>query len=237
MASIAPGLFVATSGKPVLIQGNSPAGMSVQELDANFPCVSKRSMVDMGEYAIYASPSGLVAAGADGIRVVTQEILSRDQWAAYNPSTIHAYQHNGKYVAFNGTSGFVFDPRGEKNAWIDLDFTATAGFYSREEDTLYLWISGQLYKFDSGTPLTYTWKSKQFYSPRAFCPQAARVDAGSYPLTFKLYADGALKHTQTVANSLSFTLPSGYTANQFEVEVSGTSTINYVGVADNRQEL
>lgn len=237
LASIAPGLLVATSGKPVLIQGNTPAGMSAQELDANFPCVSKRSMVDMGEYAIYASTAGLVAAGADGIRVVTQEILSKSQWDSYNPSTIHAYQHNGKYIGFNGTVGFIFDPRGEKNAWIDLDFTATAGFYAREEDTLYLWISGQLYKFDSGTPLTYTWKSKQFYSPRAFCPQAARVDAGSYPLTFKLYADGALKHTQTVENSLSFTLPSGYTANQFEVEVSGTSTINYVGVADNRQEL
>lgn len=237
LASIGPGLFVATTGKPVLVQGTSPAAMSVQELDANFPCVSKRSMVDMGEYAIYASATGLVAAGSDGIKVLTQEILTRDQWNSYSPSTIHAYQHNGKYVAFNSSGGFIFDPRGEKNALIDLNFTATTGFYARDEDALYLLISGQLYKFDSGTDLTYTWKSKQFYSPRAFCPQAARVDASSYPVTFKMYADGVLKHTQEVQNSFSFALPSGYTANQFEVEVSGTSVINYVAVADNRQEL
>lgn len=237
LASIGPGLLVATTGKPVIMQGNSAASMSAQELDANFPCVSKRSMVDMGEYAIYASPVGLVAFGSDGMQVVTEGILSREQWDTYSPSTIHAYQYDGKYIGFNSTAGFIFDPRGEKNAWIDLNFTATTGFYSREEDILYLLVSGEIHKFDSGTPLTYTWKSKQFYSPRAFCPQAARVDASAYPLTFKLYTDGVLKHTQTVLNSFSFPLPSGYMANQFEIELSGTSTINYVALADNRQEL
>jgi hypothetical protein len=237
LASIAPGLLVTTTEKPVLIQGSSPAGMSVQELDANYPCVSKRSMVDMGEYAIYASSMGLVLADSNGLTVATREIISRDQWQSYNPTTIHAYQHNGKYIGFYNGGGFIFDPRGEKNAWIDLNFSASAGFYDRSEDTLYLLVSGVMYKFDSGSALTYTWKSKEFYSPRAFCPLAAKVEATSYPLTFKLYADGVLKHTETVQNSLSFPLPAGYLANEFEVEVSGTAAINYIAVADNRQEL
>ena len=237
LASISAGLLVATKGKPVLIQGTSPASMAVTEVDANFPCVSKRSIVDMGDYAIYASPVGLVIASADGIKVATQEVLTREQWQAYNPSTIHAYQYDGRYIAFNATTGFVFDPRGEKNMWADLGFTATAGFYDRTEDALYLLISGVLHKFDSGTAQPYTWKSKEFFFQRPFCPAAARVDASTYPVTLKLLADGALKHTQTVADNRSFALPSGYLANAFTVELTGTADVNFISVADNRGEL
>jgi hypothetical protein len=53
----------------------------------------------------------------------------------------------------------------------------------------------------------------------------------------KLYADGVLKHTQTVTNSNTFRLPSGYKANEFEIELSGSVPINEVCVYESAEEI
>ena len=247
IASIASGLLVTTKGKPLMASGTDPSAMAMVEIDANFPCVNKRSLVDMGEYAIYSSPDGLVLASNSGIQLITEQILTRDQWQTeYYPSNVEAYEYEGKYIAFtydgsnNSTKkGFIFDPRGGKNAFVNLDFYATAGFNDRENDELYLVIDGTLKKFARGTTKrSYLWKSKEFFSNRPLSPGIAKVDAEAYnALTFKLFADGSLKHTQTVANSDPFRLPGGYRGKVFEIQLEGTDIINEVCVYESPQEI
>lgn len=244
LVAISAGLLVLTTGRPYFVQGSDPAGMQLIEVDANWACVSKRSIVDMGEYAIYASSEGLVLASGDGLRNVTEQVLSKAGWDALNPSSIHAYQYDGRYIGFydlggGNTGGFVFDPRGGKNSWVDLNFYAHAGYYDLEEGVLYLMVSGTVYKFDfdPNAPRSVVWKSKQFHSDIPTCPSVAVVNADSYPVTMKLYADGVLKHTQTVANANAFRLPSGYMAQTFEVQIEGTAAVNYFIVADSPAEL
>jgi hypothetical protein len=246
IASIASGLLVTTKGKPLMASGTDPSAMAIVEIDANLPCSNKRSLVDMGEYAIYASPDGLVLASNSGIQLITEQIFTRDQWQDYYPTNIDAYEYEGKYIAFtwDGTNssskkGFLFDPRGQKNAFVDLDFYATAGFNDREEDVLYLVIDGTLKKFVQGSAKrTYTWKSKEFYTNRPISPGVAKVSAESYnSLTFKLYADGSLKHTQTVTDSEIFRLPGGYRAKSFEIQLEGTDIVNEVCVYESPQEI
>lgn len=246
IASIASGLLVTTKGKPLLASGTDPSAMAIVEIDANLPNANKRSLVDMGEYAIYSSPDGLVLASNSGINLVTEQIFTRDQWQEYYPENVEGYEYEGKYVGFtwdgsNNSSkkGFLFDPRGGKNAFVDLDFYATAGYNDRENDELYLVIDGLLKKFTRGTSKrSYTWKSKQFYTNRPISPGVAKVDADSYnSLTFKLYADGSLKHTESVANSNPFRLPGGYRAKEFEIQLEGTDTINEVCVYESPQEI
>jgi hypothetical protein len=244
LAAIGNGLLVTTKNKPCLITGSDSASMSMIEMDSNQSCVSKRSMVDMGDYAIYASPDGLIMAGSQGIQVITESVITRDQWQALVPSTISGYFYEGRYVGFyndgSNQKGFVFDPRGGKNALTDLDFYAHAGFNDKEADKLYLLISGTLYEFNASTNLrTYTWKSKKFYFDRPISPAVAKVDADSYSsnITFKLYADGALKHTQAVGSSNMFRLPSGYRAKQIEVQLEGTQDVNHVCVYESPQEV
>ena len=246
IASIASGLLVTTKGKPLMASGTDPSAMAMVEIDANLPCTSKRSLVDMGEYAIYASPDGLVLASNSGIQLITEQIFTRDQWQDYYPTNIDAYEYEGKYIAFtwDGTNssskkGFLFDPRGQKNAFVDLDFYATAGFNDRQEDVLYLVIGGTLKKFVQGSSArNYTWKSKEFYTNRPISPGVAKVSAESYnSLTFKLYADGSLKHTQTVTNSEIFRLPGGYRAKSFEIQLEGTDIVNEVCVYESPQEI
>tara|TARA_R100001198_G_C5237151_1_gene214884 strand:- start:1042 stop:2715 length:1674 start_codon:yes stop_codon:yes gene_type:complete len=246
IASIASGLLIVTKGKPLMASGTDPSAMAMVEIDANLPCTNKRSLVDMGEYAIYASPDGLVLASNSGINLITEQILTRDQWQSYYPSNIEAYEYEGKYIAFtwDGTNasskqGFLFDPRGQKNAFVKLDFYATAGFNDRENDELYLVIGGVLKKFARGTSnRTYTWKSKEFYTNRPISPGVAKVSADSYSsLTFKLFADGSLKHTQTVTNSEIFRLPGGYRAKAFEIQLEGIDVVNEVCVYESPQEI
>ena len=243
LAPLNTGLLVLTKEKPAIIQGMDPEAMSMTEVDSTLSCVSKRSVVDMGEYVLYASPDGLVMATDGGLRLATEEILSRDQWQALEPSTIVGFQYEGHYLGFyndgNESKGFIFDPRGGKNSYTKLDFHATAGFNDLENDELYLVVGGSVYKFAQGSSLSYTWRTKKFYIQRPINPGVAKVDCDSYSPapTFKLYADGVLKHTQTVSDDGLFRLPSGYKANEFEVEVTGSVPINEICVYESAGEL
>lgn len=246
IVAIAPlnvGLLVLTKEKPALIQGSDPSSMAMTEIDSTLSCVAKRSVVDMGEYVIYASPDGLVMGTDRGLRLVTEELLTRDQWQALVPSTIVGFQWEGHYLGFyndgSESKGFIFDPRGGKNSYVKLDFHATAGFNDLENDDLYLVIGGSVVKFASGSSLTYTWRSKKFFTARPINPGVGKVDCDSYSPnpTLKLYADGTLKHTQTVTNDGLFRFPSGYKAKDIEVEVSGSVAINELCIYESAEEV
>lgn len=244
LAPLNTGLLVLTKEKPAIIQGLDPSSMSMMEVDSSLSCVAKRSVVDMGEFVMYSSPDGLVMATEGGLSLVTEQTFTRDQWQEYTPSSIVAFQWEGHYVAFynNGTEskGFIFDPRGGKNSFVKLDFYATAGFNDLESDSLYLVVGGSLVVFAEGSSNeNFTWRGKKFYNPRPINPAVAKVECDSYSPnpTFKLYADGELKHTQTVTNSNTFRLPSGYKANEFEIELSGSVPINEVCVYESSEEI
>lgn len=243
LVPLSSGLLVLTKEKPAVVQGLDPSSMAMQEIDSTLSCVSKRSVVDMGEYAMYASPDGLVTASDGGLQLVTQDILTREQWQAFSPSSIIGFQWEGHYIGFysNGSEnkGFIFDPRGGKNTFVTLGFHATAGFNDLENDELYLVVAGGVVKFASGSGLNFSWRTKKFYTPRPINPAVAKVDCDSYSTspTFKLYADGVLKHTESVSNSNVFRLPSGYKAQEFEVELTGSTAINECCVYESAEEL
>lgn len=243
LAPLNTGLLVLTKEKPALIQGLDPSSMSMVEIDSTLSCVSKRSVVDMGEYVLYASPDGLVMARDNGLSVVTGAILNRDQWQALNPSSMIGFLWEGYYLGFyasgSESKGFIFDPRGGKNSFVKLDFHATAGFNDLENDELFLVIGGSVVKFATGSNLSMSWKSKKFYTQRPICPGVAKVECDTYSPTptFKLFADGALKHTQTVSSSSLFRLPSGYKANEFEIQIEGSVAVNEVCVYESAGEI
>lgn len=244
LAPLNTGLLVLTKEKPAIVQGLDPSSMAMMEVDSTLSCVSKKSVVDMGEFVMYACPDGLVMATDGGLNLITDQTFSREQWQALVPSSIVAFQWEGHYVAFYSTGsenkGFIFDPRGGKNSYVTLDFHATAGFNDLENDQLYLVVSGSVVKFGEGsTSLNYIWRGKKFYSPRPINPAVAKVECDAYSPNpvFKLYADGVLKHTQTVTNSNVFRLPSGYKANEFEFELSGSVSVNEVCIYESAEEI
>lgn len=245
LASISIGLMVITQGKPVLMTGSSPASMTATEIDSDQACVSGRSIVDMGEVAIYASPDGLVAAGERGVNLITEGVFTREQWQALKPENMHACKYEGQYVFFYDTGstqgGYIFDTRGEVPQISTLNFYATGSYNDPIEDALYLIMveSGvtRVKKFDAGSALTYTWQSKEVRIEDPINPGCALIDAEAYPVTFTLYADGIQKHTQAVTNGEMFRLPAGYRAKEFQFKVTGATEINQIIVAENPEEL
>jgi hypothetical protein len=245
LASISIGLIVLTQGKPVLMTGSSPSSMGATEIDNDQACVSARSIVDMGEVAMYASPDGLVAAGEQGVTLVTSGVFSRSQWQALKPESINAYKYEGRYVFFYDTGtvkgGYILNTRSETPELVALNFHAIAGYNDPLEDALYLVVIeggvGRVKKFDDGTPLTYTWQSKEFRIENPINPGCAKIDAESYPIQFTLIADGQQRHAQSVANGRLFRLPAGYRANTFQVRVSGTGDVNQIIVGETSEDL
>jgi hypothetical protein len=232
------GLVVGTTGKPYIAQGTDPSSISLIQLESDQACVSKMSMVDMGAYVIYASPDGLVTVQGQQVQLVTDTLLRRSQWQAYNPTTMKAMNYEGTYVASNDTQSIVFDPRGGKNSLSTNSDTFNAPYNHLASDTLYFVDNTSVKKFGQGaSSYSYTWKSKPFVSalPRNF--GWARVDCDAYPVTFKVYTDTTLDFTHSAVDSEPFRLPSGSLAKQWELEVSGTAAVNSVSISDTSAEL
>jgi hypothetical protein len=252
------GFCFATKGQPYVLDGADPSSMTVTKLSLKQACVAKRSLVEIEGSVVYASPDGLVMIAPGAARVVTEGILSRDEWQAYNPSSFIAWQLDRRYYAAFDTGSrkgiLVFDFTGGGAQFVEIDLTPwviAGGVYDASRDALYLCVNqgvdpAQIRKFDAGANyLTYTWRSKIFISPRPINPSCARVDSdlegGS--VTFKLYAWSdttsayVLKITKTVSVNAPFWLPAGYLSNKFYFEISGTSAIRSVAFAESIDEL
>ena len=203
------GLIVGTESTPYLVTGSDPSAMIAIKIETAEACLSKRSMVDMGETVIYAGPDGLIAASGAQASNITEGLITPEQWQSdYYPSTITGFYWQGRYVGFyntgSGFGGFIFDPRQGTNALVNLDASALirGGFTDPDDNELYLIIGNKIKKFQgSSTNLTYNWKSKEFPMARHTSMGFAKVDAEEYPVTLKVYGDGSVIYNATISTS------------------------------------
>ncbi len=256
LAPLDTGLLVLTEGKPVVVQGADPSALVMTELDIAQSCISKRSIVDMGDSVIYASPDGLVRVSSSGSAVVTEAIVSRADWqSGYNPSTIRAYRWEDRYVGFHDASGtyngFVLDPRGKENAFTRITQNGIAGFNDLEDDVLYFVTSGGGFRHfgDSTTSfISVDWRSKHFFTAKPInlgvCQVSFGEDLSQGNVVIKIYGGtntpDSLIHTETIAQSKdihTFRLPSGTKYNVFEVRISGAREVSQLIIAESPQEL
>lgn len=236
IAAVAGGLVVATNGRPHMITGSSPAAMADMHLDEDQPCVAGRSLVDMGEYAVYASPNGLVAVGGGSAQLLTKAMISREQWKALKPETIHAYRHDGRYLAFYEGGCFAFTP-GEGFEFFDV--SATAGWYDLAKDQLCLIQGNAITAWGSGDTMTLRWRSKVHeVAPGSGGFSCAKVIARQYPVTLRLIADGVTMLELPVASRDLFRLPAGYSlCRDWEVEVEAAHEAQSVQIASSPSEI
>lgn len=229
-------LVVLTKGSPYIINGTHPDSMTAEKVELDQACVSKRSIVSMGGGVIYASPDGLMYVGAGGSRILTEGWFTRDKWQALSPSGIDGSWTDGKYIGFHATGGFIMNSL-EDSEFVTFDDTASGTYVDKVNDTLFMVKNGVIRKFNAGAAKTFTWRGRKVLANLRPAPKCAKVEATAYPVTMKLFADGVLKHTQSVASSAVFRLPNGYRARHLEIELSGTQPITYAGMADTPEEF
>jgi len=264
------GVIVTTKGRPYLIAGTDPQSMSAIRIEASQACLNKESLVDMGPYVIYASPDGLVAAAGTDVQVVTEGIISPTQWqSTYYPATIRGFLWEGRYLGFYNTGssygGFMFDPRGGTNSFVELSESSEVrgGFTDPDDNNAYLIISNQIEKFQGNTASTetLTFKTKEFVPPRPSSMGFVKVQAEDYPVTVKVYGDGTLYYNATIslsgnangpAYSVTGSSPTSFSATlhpepilrlpaklhtSYEIEVESTKTINEICIGESIDEL
>jgi len=223
-----------TNSFPYILSGVDPAAMSFEKLSLPQACVSVDSIVETGNAVYYASPDGLVVISSSGIDIVTKGLLTPDQWRSYNPSSIKAVSHENRYFAtyqmLDGTRGvliFDFSGAGAKftTSSINSASAITAMHYDSRADTLYLAQGTNIVRYDRGSVLSYTWRSKVFRFGHPLNLGFGQVVASSYPVTMRVYADGQLRVTKTVTDNNLFRLPSGFRATDWELELVGSSKI------------
>lgn len=233
------GGFVAvlTKGHPYIAYGTHPKTMKLEKVSANQACVSKRSIATWGDGVLYASPDGLVYIGADGVRIVTDGYMTRDDWQALKPSSIVGAVHDNRYYGFYDTGavqkGFIFDPTQGGRAWVDLDTYATAVFSDLEADALYLQVGNNIVQWDAGgSSISMTYRSNKVRTAVPLNMACCQVLAEDYTnVNVKIFADGAQKHTTPVSSDTPFWLPGGYLGSEWQVEVTGDGKVNEVVLA------
>jgi len=181
---------VLTDGKPFLIVGDAPETMIQIPLADHQPCASKRSIVSAKLGVIYASNEGLIFINQDGLRNLTFQNLTLDNWKAIVPASLQGYFFGEKYFGFNSSSGtsFIYEiVSGNYTQYSDIIY---AGYVSIGDGKFYIIInepetvnnpdSGQIKKIkewegDSYNLERYTWKSKKFVLPGVINLGAAKV--------------------------------------------------------------
>jgi len=234
-------LVVLTKGVPYFIQGSHPDSMVVVKSDIEQSCASKRSIVSYSGVVMYASPDGLVMLSSGGSKLITDTMFTRAQWQSFVPTSIHAYHHDNKYVAFYDTGtvqgGFVYDFISQQ--FITHNLYATAGFSDLLRDQLFLAFSNNtIKKWYDGANLSYIWRSKVFSMPFIMGFSYAKIESETYPVTAKFYFDDSTTpfHTQAVASRDAFRLPVKE-GRDFEIQLEGTSTVFSIAVSQAIEEL
>ncbi|MBD9539925.1 hypothetical protein IB276_10720 [Ensifer sp. ENS04] len=192
IAALGSILVVLTKGKPYLLSGSHPDSMQQQQIEENLPCVNARSMVDLGHAICYASNDGLVAVRGDGgIRLITDQLLSRSDWLDLSPTTIIGGQLNGAYLLFYDNLTASGDRMaGSITIYVDgqpfivrsSEF-ASSCFFDVNDTALYFMVPGSktIKRFDApqSAPQTLYWRSKEFITTMPTSMGAILVDSGN----------------------------------------------------------
>jgi hypothetical protein len=239
-------LLVATKRGMYVFTGADPAAMSNERLSVPHTVVSKRSMVAMNNGVMFATGSGIGFISSAGFQMISADLLTRKQWQAYAPATMHAYESEGRYLCFydNGTKAGLVLTLGSAPSFSETSIYATAGFRDPTLDVLFLCVDGggstrNIVKFDdaSNGSSTMVWLSGEFVLDSAANMGIARVDCEG-TTQFELLADGVVKYLLTgLLDKTPFKLPSGYRSYRYQVRLTGINGVRGFALADSMRSL
>jgi len=237
-------LLVLTAGTPVHFAGQSPDSMQDYPPSQAWACRSMRSAVSFAHGVVWASSEGLAYYGDGGRYLVTDGLITPDQWKAMNPDTMVAGRWGRFYVCSYDSGGgvlkgFLLDPIKPAEGLRELSSGFHACHYDPLVDALFVLEGGNVRRFadPAAALLTATAVSKQFLQPKPVNFGFAKVKADAYPVTLKVFADGTLIDTRTVDSADAFTLPGEFVAEQWQAELNTTQRVVIARLATKPEHL
>jgi hypothetical protein len=186
MVALGSDLLVMTEGFPYVISGSDPAVLSTTRYATNYPCLSKRSIVQADVGVMYATHEGLALASFAGVvQIATAPAHSPDTWnEALDPSTIVGAFYDSMYFGSHSTGSFFYRRSQDGQTpgdFVDHGLTFTATWFDPLTGALYYTTGddGDIVRWDDPAQpnADFAWKSKVFISQVPFNMGAARVVA------------------------------------------------------------
>lgn len=257
VVSFGSALAILTNATPYVAQGTSPETMVMEKLEQNLPCVSARSIVDLGYSAAYATHEGLVVIGiGQQGNVITRQMFTRDQWQAFVPSTIDAENYMGRYVfsyipeGSNRTMGMI-DLTGDMPFFVKIDLAVRTFHYEPEIGKLFILTGtdestfGRLIaEFDAPDqePMDMKWRTGVMKLPGyvSFGALLAQSEDNNHnhetSVAIRVIADGSVAREITNLDTPE-RLPSGFMSDEWEIEVEGTSALSHIYMGRSIEEI
>ena len=213
------GLVVLTKAAPYFIYGTDPSAMTATQIDFEQPCINARSVVTIRDIVYYAAPDGLCAISGTSGQVVTEGLVSREQWNPYHstssdtinyyPTDYNAFNYRDTYVAFPTDPtkvGFAFDPSNQTNRLTRVNSrsefygnTTVKAYYEDPQDSEVYFVSNnntaqrKIKQYRAGTTGFTTdpvvYKSSAYTTTKPASMAWLSIDAG-FPFTISVFADG-----------------------------------------------
>lgn len=234
-------ILLATTGFPRVLTGSTPK-LTDAPIYWKQACVSRRSVRSVGHGVCWGSNDGLAYHGQNGTKLLTDGIISRNDWRALGPQNLIGAYWRGWYVGiFSTTLAMMIDTVNPQGViWIDLGGRAV--FEDSVSENLYIVGStvanaAPVYKWSSGDLLNPSFKSKLFRTPVPAVAAYGRIVASTYPVTLDLWADGVqVVSAMSVASEEPFPIPAYPRARYLQFKVQG-GQLEGVALATSKEEL
>lgn len=167
MAPFGSNIGVATESAPAIIIGTTPGQMSLQGLQEVHPCLSKRSVISLGDQVAYSSAMGLISLSLNGVQVFTLPYFTEREWVNYNPATmVTALANRRLYVLYDygtATRMLGFNLLGDNSYLTEAHIEADDLHADSTDGNLYFSFGSKIYRFNplSGYNMTGDWMGKE----------------------------------------------------------------------------
>ncbi len=230
-------IVVVTEGNPVVISGNSPLSLSVSKVNNAHSGTAKRAIAETGASVVYATPVGLVE--SPGGRVLTEQLYTKEQWQALDPSTMQLAWSDNKLFVFTASGLKILRSESGTHELTEAHDVINGLFVDLLSDTLYLSINGQIFPWAKGSPRNYAYQTKTYVSPAPVMPCVYRLttDGNTGTVVMSLYGDGNLYFCDAITSGDARWLPTLPRAKQWSVKVMGNCHLLELVVSDSMRSL
>ncbi len=203
--------LVLTEKYPYVVTGNNPETLDIKKINVEYPCVAKRSIVNMGYGIAWATNGGLALYDNSGLTsLVTRGIHDWDTWSeSIDPTTIIGQYYNDKYFGSHSTNTFIFEKEQNSGYFTTSQYTFTAAYLDSLNDILYYIDNelGDVKEWDnSGQVLSpLNWKSKTIVTKDYINFGAARVIADYTAIDEEVLNQQAFNATVPTTNATLWT--------------------------------
>lgn len=175
-------LIICTTSNVYMGSGVSPSAFIMRKLDGVSPCLSRRGIVATVAGAYFPTIDGLALLNAFGLTICTRDLVTKEEWATYNPSALYSAALGLQYMAFNANNfAFLINPTEGKARFVEIDaFSNVTGIETdRYTGNINLVQNNQVFDWDpaSAERLYWHWRSKEVQFPKF-------INMGAYKIKF-----------------------------------------------------